>query len=483
MRWAALVLALLAAIAAACDSTSSGDTAALDPGPTFGIEVTLAVSGNGRVVSDPAGIDCPANCFTRLTSAEREFDGSDIGFTLNATPGVGAHFVGWSAKPLVSGLRARGPADCSPMTRNAIGPPIGPIDQTVILPYGETQGTPPKGHEAECADYLTVPVAYSLIATFEDDPATSFFGQDAAPPGEVLFEPPVLGRVVMREIGLRGDNLYVRYDQDGLQSAIAVGLKSGAGGLTNAIAPTPNVIYDTVSIGPNIVAETTNEQLIALNLSTQRQFTQSIGNRCTGIASDDTTAYLRCPDGFGDNYFYVWPLDGRSYQFTYQLPNGNDLAVDDASIYYTGFPSNGSFGASTLQKAPKLFDAAAGFLPDASKLVPGLSAPRNLLVTASDLFWLDDTQDKTNTFVGTAPVTGTDAATQQFLPGVGTALAVDPNDPKTYYAAAGHQINRYTTDGLIDTYLTNLESVNGIAVDDTYVYWTENDGRVYRAKK
>jgi hypothetical protein len=66
-----------------------------DPGPTPPI-VNVVVTGNGTVVSDPAGIDTP-------DSATFEFeDGASV--TLTATPGVGAEFIGWGGACAAAGV-------------------------------------------------------------------------------------------------------------------------------------------------------------------------------------------------------------------------------------------------------------------------------------------------------------------------------------------------------------------------------------------
>lgn len=50
--------------------------------------LTVDVSGNGRVTSRPAGIDCPSRCILRFTEATK--------VELTATPKRGSRFSGWS---------------------------------------------------------------------------------------------------------------------------------------------------------------------------------------------------------------------------------------------------------------------------------------------------------------------------------------------------------------------------------------------------
>jgi hypothetical protein len=65
-----------------------------DPGPTPPI-VNVVVTGNGTVVSDPAGIDTPESATFEFT------DGASV--TLTATPGVGAEFIGWGGACAAAG--------------------------------------------------------------------------------------------------------------------------------------------------------------------------------------------------------------------------------------------------------------------------------------------------------------------------------------------------------------------------------------------
>lgn len=76
-------LALLALGLAACGGGGGGGSA---PPPT-GNTLSVAVSGNGRVVSAPAGIDCGSQCSARFAET--------ASVTLTATPATGQVFSGW----------------------------------------------------------------------------------------------------------------------------------------------------------------------------------------------------------------------------------------------------------------------------------------------------------------------------------------------------------------------------------------------------
>ena len=74
---------LTAACLAACGGGGGGSA---NPLPN-GNALSVSVSGNGRVVSAPAGIDCGATCSTHFDPA--------TSVTLSATPATGQVFGGW----------------------------------------------------------------------------------------------------------------------------------------------------------------------------------------------------------------------------------------------------------------------------------------------------------------------------------------------------------------------------------------------------
>lgn len=76
-------IALVALGLAACGGGGSGGASF----PPNGNVLTVAVSGNGRVVSTPAGIDCTAQCNAPF--------GETANVTLTATPAAGQVFSGW----------------------------------------------------------------------------------------------------------------------------------------------------------------------------------------------------------------------------------------------------------------------------------------------------------------------------------------------------------------------------------------------------
>jgi hypothetical protein len=88
LRFVAVVFALIACGGSSQDNGSGS-------GQPSAHALTLHVSGDGKVTSAPAGIDCGATCSASFSQA----------VTLTATPSAGATFVGW-------GGACSGTADC-----------------------------------------------------------------------------------------------------------------------------------------------------------------------------------------------------------------------------------------------------------------------------------------------------------------------------------------------------------------------------------
>src|SRR5688500_16940609 len=141
----------------------------VDPGGTFGAEIAVRVVGRGRVSGNiPTSIDCPGDCYARYTFTSQSDKGAADGLILRAISTTGARFVGWTFEAEQLGTRARGPDNCSPVKR-ATSQPGNNDSAELKLSFGEVNGTAPPGQEGSCVgDILKVPVAYKLVATFED---------------------------------------------------------------------------------------------------------------------------------------------------------------------------------------------------------------------------------------------------------------------------------------------------------------------------
>ena len=101
----------------------------------------MSVYGAGRVTSTLGSIDCPGECFARVLLADRTLDGAPSAVSLQAQASFGSHFDHWQLEATDVGVRARGPAQCSPMTRTAAVVPIDESVNFVRLPLGETKRT------------------------------------------------------------------------------------------------------------------------------------------------------------------------------------------------------------------------------------------------------------------------------------------------------------------------------------------------------
>ncbi|MDB4946002.1 MAG: hypothetical protein JWP97_5536 [Labilithrix sp.] len=483
---AAVVAASGVAFVGACNGDRGAEQQ--DPGRTFGVEVTLQVKGAGRVVSESPGIDCPGTCFARLTTAERTFDGSDLGFELYATPSSGWHFARWTADVIPTSTRAGGPAECSPMKRFTLALPVVEGARDVRLPYGETEGTPPRGHEATCAPFVRVPVAYALTAVFEEDGAWDLPPEEDAGASEVLFEPPSLGVVSSREITVRNGRVYFRYERQGYGSGLAVGPADGGGGTRVLVS---GVAFGAVDLtGPVLSFQTLGSGAIeTVDPVTDERRSLLAFSRCAALTSDETNVYCRT-QGFGGGvtYLYALPRAGGTYTYLAVLPDGIDLAVDAARFYFSSARETGDdVGGAIVESAPRTLDGGA---VDASPLYANQTLPSQLLADGTNLYWVDRTSSASVSVVygpragGTTPVstpfTGSAAiALDPAQPGrlwFATRASTDPDAPSLLYSAD-------TSRDEVRLVRAGLRGVNGVAVDGTHVYWTQSDGRVYRAAK
>lgn len=496
MRSVALALVLAAAGAGAWPACGSPDGAAgtknaeVDPGPTFGVEVTVAIKGRGRVVSEPTALDCPSSCFARILLADPKIDGSDLGLALRAEPTIGSHFVGWTYESMDLGVRARGPAQCSPMKRSTLVLPAATGTTRLALHYGETAGTPPTGLEAECAGFTTVPVAYALTATFEENRLGPPGPTPVGPPIEVLFEPPALGNLVGREIGLMGGRVYWRFDRNngsGVNlSGIASGQADGKGGGSIVNVPPSDFITKLV-VGRHLVFQQSSGLISVLSSSGVRA-QLSHYSPCASLASDDANAYCRLQYlGSSVTYLYAWPIGGGNGAYLYTLPRGSDLAVDEERFYFSDDLGGTQPGQAVVESAPRPPDGGSG-IPSVTKLVFGQTSPRDLVLGPEYLFWLDD-QGGDSRNATTALKSG---ATGLSRPVSGVQfIAVDPSFPSSFWMGIVRSdrpgdssiVRASALSPSFTSFRSGLSGLGGIAVSDTHVYWTQSDGRVYRAAK
>ena len=488
----ALVVAMAGASAwLACDSDSASSAkSGLDVGPTFGLEVVVSVRGRGRVVSVPAAIDCPTTCFARVVLGDPTIDGSAEGLQLGAEENLGSHFVGWTFESVNLGVAARGPSQCSPTKRwtSVLTPATGSHFQT--LSFGETEGTPPPGLEAECAPFTRVPVAYAITALFEENDVTPVKPPPPSLPVEVVFEPPALGVTVGKEIAVVDGKVYWRFNrgkdsESSAPSGIAMGNADGSGSGSTILVP-PNDRIGRVLFGRTIILQHTSGLTETIPTATNARFQFYLPSPCLGFATDGTTGFCRQANN-QITYLISWPIGTSAYQYNYQLPGGYEVAVDDQDVYFSEEQAGGAEGQGFIDRTTR--PDGGGFIGIPStitKLVADQSSPRDLVLNGANMFWLD--RNGNDTTPASAPKNDAGAAQRAGLNV--TTFAIDPSSGDSYFAQAGDDQGGWSilrasgaSSGVVDGFRFGLRPIGGIAVDATYVYWTGGDGRVYRAPK
>lgn len=490
----ALVLAtMIVAVLAACsgDGTASSEV----PGGTYGAEISLSIVGRGRVTTVPAAIDCPGKCFARILLPGANVDGGDGGITLIAQGTSSAHFVGWSFAESDLGVRARGPSRCSPMTRKASVPATVDPSSVISVPFGETTGTPPRGHEEECAPFTSVSLAYAVTATFEEDPPLPGF--DAAPPDEadldVLFVPKTPGSQAMA-IGVTGGYAYWRFSLGGPSSGVA-GSYLASGGFDEIVPPSR--VMRSFHVDRHAVFQYADDDSLWVIPAGQLSASMlGVAPPCLALASDALNVYCRAALDTG-TAIYAWPVSGADASapsLVHVLPAGSALAVDTQRFY---FSEDGDLlpGHAKLLSTTRDADVD-GSIPDLTTLATGQTSPFGISLGPTFLAWIDvfggsritrSTAKQPNgaSFLdGLAKVDGirfvaADPVSNVYWIGVGD----DGNGVWVIYAAvaATGQTPTFVRSGLAGT--GGLADLGGLAVDATSLYWTRRNGRVYQTPK
>ena len=485
-RRAAVVLAIAvlptaAVVWSGCSSSSSspgGSRTAADPGGTYGAEVAVTVVGRGRVISGLTGISCPDDCYGSFVFADRTQDGAAGGLTLKAIATKGVRFAGWKFAVIPVGARGRGPEVCSPLKRDSASVPADLNAAEITLPYGETAGTPPLGQEGACTGFTTVPVTYSITATFVDEIVDA--GVDAEGGADIFVESPV-ANAVGKEIGIAGGRLYWRYEVAGV-SSIATAPTSGIGGAQ--IIPGTTSLITAFEIGQHVVWQSSGGQIgvIQGGATTATTFLNT-GNTCVSVESDFSNVYCRTA---GPNGTLVsWTTAGTSMTNLHSgLPIGTDFTVDSSGFAIVD-TTNG-VGASAIRSVPKLGTVDAG-VPTIGDLVTGLTNPVALEANStSRLYWISN--DGAGTAQSAARFGGTAFSSTPATTGL-KLLAIDPQSTSSFFVGiapstqpGASSIVKVSTFTQTSTPVrTSLTGLGGIVADSSYVYWTQNDGRVYRA--
>lgn len=441
------------------------------------MEISVSVEGRGRVLSGLPGIDCPTQCGAHFVFKDAAAAAGSPGVTLRAIATPGVRFAGWKFDPELLGTRGRGPSQCIPVKRAASQPSVDGNAAEITLPYGEIAGTPPPGQEGSCGAFTTVPVAYRVTATFEDIPVVDGGDAGDAGTGEVLYEPPALG-AIGEEIGISGGNyLYWKWRVGGAHG-ISYGIPTSPG-FTPQVLVQPTLGITRFEVDSNaVVYQRSDDALFAIQAGSSPVALPG-ASACAAVAADFSGAYCRTAGPNGS--IFSWTLAGTGPTLVHTgVPQGTDL-VADSIYFYLSDDQNGVGGTGTIMRTTKTAtgDAGATF----TSLVTGRSNPTGLEVN-SRLFWLE-----LNTLAGTgtahANASSSSSISYTSVPALAGLkhLAIDTSSLYVWVATPTAIYRANYTGSQLQTLRTGLSGVGGIAVDSSYVYWTQSDGRVYRAFK
>lgn len=466
------------------DETPTVRMTNVDPGGTFGAEVAVRVVGRGRVSgSIPTSIDCPGDCYARYTFTSQSDRGAADGITLKAIPTEGVRFVGWTFENEQLGTKARGPDNCSPVKR-ATSQPGDSNSPELKLTFGETTGSAPPGQESSCVgDLLKVPVAYKLVARFEDIPiieaGPDVDGGDGGDGGanQILFEATPVGTVA-KQIGVANGYVYWKWENGSLHGVSYGFPGSTASSIVNAGTSITQFEVDN----GYVLYQVSGSSFFAISGggTSPTQMTGSSTLTCVGLASDGTSHFCRTSTGEING----WNTVGTGPTL-YQVgaPTGADLAVDTSYFFIPDLaPSSASL--YYVLKSSVSDAGTSGW----SASITGRSYIHTVKPGSSRLFWLEYNSG-TDTGIAYGNSSKTSSINYQVHPST-TGLryiAADPSSSTQVWLATPTQILRGTyssgVSGAAVPFRTGLTNVGGIAVDSSYVYWTQSDGRVYRASK
>lgn len=496
-RWAALaILGLtptlaLAWIGAGCSDseTPSGGFTYVDPGGTYGAEITVNVVGRGRVTTASGGLDCPSDCFAKLVFSSASADGAAGSIGLKAIPTPGASFEGWTFETDPIGSRGRGPDNCNPIKRPASQPSIDSKAEQITLPFGEATGTPPAGQEAACAAYTKVPLVYKITANFTKDPSTITDGGSDADAGDggggdILAAAPQIG-ASGREMGVTTSGyLYWMWHV------------AGGDGISYITSPTTSVLpanpitvqQPTLTISvveferEGVVYQSSLDntlRIVRSGFSSPTTISAGPPPACSALAIDSSyNVYCRSQAGA----LLQWQYPSYSTMTTLYtgLPFGNDLVVESSSgpAY---FSSSSAINSLPLSPIPD------GGIATPTVIVSGRSSVANLeTYSSSTHLWWTEFGD---TFVASpsksGPTTGTDTQLPNFPSGLSHLWPDTSSGGTYYYVANASNIYRayYAGGGLSTLFKQGLTGIGGISADSQYVYWTQADGTVRRSTR
>lgn len=477
-----------------CSSSSSDNgSGSVDPGGTFGAEVTIHIQGSGHVGSAPYGLDCPTSCFRRFI-LDPNGDAAKTGVALTATPGADWKFTGWAFNTTTTSGRGPGPEVCQPYSRQTSGAPGGadPGNPLLTLPAGQVPATAPAAAGASqlaCAGG-TLPVAYDLTATFvyapvpDAGPDVRGDGGDGGLEGDQVYPPPAVG-AVGKGIFYKSSRLVWQWDAQG-QSTISSGSTSPGSTRTDVVGPGTLVTLfrtDYAAVYQNQAS--TLADFIPGSFTTSSMLSPPT---CAAVTSD--FSYVYCRSAGSPSTIYRWPLSGGVSPTTLssQLPSGTDLAVDSSNLYFSD-PGGGNVWSIPLA-------GTDGGVPDAgfgsaTLIASGQQSPAQVQVYSSNVFWTTNDGFGTISIQSASRFGGGSVSTLTSRSGIKT-VSLDTNGgtyvyytvvPSTASLASSIYKVVMSGGGAGTPVVQNLTNPGGVTEDFSYVYWTSGDGHVFRAFK
>lgn len=476
---AALVVGPLGALAflGCSDEAATQGMVSVDPGGTYGAEVSLSVTGRGRVIStEGTSIDCPGRCFGRLVVSDRSAAKAPDSVTLKAIPTPGARFLGWSFESGALATRGKGQDPCNPVTRPTLELSVDTRAEELTLPFGEVNGTAPPG-AAGCASAYAVPNAYRVVAQFESTATPLEAGVRDASGGDAgtaeVFSAPFVTGAVAREIGIAGGYVYWRWDGP---SSYGVSYGSASGSFPSVVqqSTTPISRFEVDTYGA--VWQRADNALSFVTAGSASPISISNAPACAAVAIDASAVLCRTAGPNGAILSWTTGGTGPTIQYSF-VPAGTDLAAESSYLFFSGDP--GTLGGGTIHYATRPGPGDGGTYVAA---VTGRTAPTKLQSNGSRLAWLESGSGLGTIFTNSSRFSATNYAA--IGPAAGLQfIALDPSATYVWGASTSSIVRGYYAGSQQTTFRTDLVGVGGIAVDSSNVYWTQSDGRVYRASR
>ncbi|WP_394822933.1 hypothetical protein [Pendulispora albinea] len=457
------------------DNPSSPGLGKADPGGTFGVQAMVHVTGAGRVLSAPAGIDCPGTCASILL-----FDPSSAAattareVTLSATASAGWRFAGWDFESIDAPGHGRGADPCQPIVRRTNTPSADPSSNVIKLAAGEQDGTPPQGQD--CAGVTKVPLAYSVTAKFVRLDAPPDGGSEGTP--LYACPAPATGRKLFH----KGGRLLWQCDSSG-QSTIWSGDTSGAATAAQFASAASIQAFQVDPYASHAVYQTGPSEVYARNTSSGTSAVRALGTvptTCSALTADGLNGYCRSLDSL-----FRWPLESSATGSIVAtgLPSGSDLTIDGSpatNVYFS--ESSSSAGGVYFLPVAALDGGAPGRTPVAT----GQVLPLLGYVSSTTAYW----QNGAQSIVSASKAGGGAPATLQSRTTGIRSFVYDPLMARIYFlyapsTGAGASSIEWVVSGSTVSTVTKSGLTNpvALAVDGSYVYWLSGDGRVFRALK